>query len=164
MYEVYGAGGVGMLVEVLTDNLNRTAAQVRDIVKKGGGKMANPGSVLFKFRRCGIIYVSADKDQGDSVLLAAMDAGAEDVIEPGPHEAEEESDVYFKVVTPIEEHVGVLARLKEAGVTVDVESSGLEMLPTEKISPEPDAADVNNALVEKLLELDDVDAVYSNQM
>jgi hypothetical protein len=88
-YEVYGYGGVGLVLEVLTDNFNRAAATIRDVVKKGGAKMADSGSVLFNFKRAGVIYVKADSVKSDELLLAAMDAGAEDVLEP---EADEDED------------------------------------------------------------------------
>jgi transcriptional/translational regulatory protein YebC/TACO1 len=88
-FQVYGYGGVGLVLEVLTDNFNRAAATIRDVVKKGGAKMADSGSVLFNFKRAGVIYVKADSVKSDELLLAAMDAGAEDVLEP---EADEDED------------------------------------------------------------------------
>jgi hypothetical protein len=80
---------VGLVLEVLTDNFNRAAATIRDVVKKGGAKMADSGSVLFNFKRAGVIYVKVDSVKSDELLLAAMDAGAEDVLEP---EADEDED------------------------------------------------------------------------
>lgn len=79
------------MLEVLTDNFNRAAANIRDVVKKGGAKMANSGSVLFNFKRAGVIYVKADEVTGDDLLLSAMDAGAEDVLEP-LHDDEDDSE------------------------------------------------------------------------
>lgn len=90
--QVYGYGGVGLVLEVLTDNHNRAAATIRDVVKKCGAKMADSGSVLFNFKRAGVIYVRADKVEADDLLLAAMDAGAEDVIEPPPPNQEDDED------------------------------------------------------------------------
>jgi len=90
--QVYGYGGVGLVLEVLTDNHNRAAATIRDVVKKSGAKMADSGSVLFNFKRAGVIYVKSDKVEADDLLLAAMDAGAEDVIEPSPPDEEDDEE------------------------------------------------------------------------
>lgn len=90
--QVYGLGGVGLVLEVLTDNNNRAAANIRDVVKKGGGKMADPGSVLFNFKRTGVVYVKTGDISSDDLLLAAMDAGAEDVLEPEVDEDEDDEE------------------------------------------------------------------------
>ncbi|CAI7804578.1 unnamed protein product [Closterium sp. NIES-53] len=81
--DVYGLGGVGIVVDVLTDNNARAAATVRDVVRKGGAKMADPGSVLFNFKREGVLAVPAATADPDEVLVVAVDAGADDVINPG---------------------------------------------------------------------------------
>ncbi|MCO5588970.1 hypothetical protein L7F22_042934 [Adiantum nelumboides] len=166
VYEAYGFGGIGILIEVLTDNSNRAAANVRDVVKKSGCKMADAGSVQFNFKKAGVVSVKADKVDGDSLLSAAMDAGAEDVVEPTYYEDEDlqnSSDKYYKVVTPLEQFAMVSKRLQEAGIPVDMECSGLEFIPNAIFEPDDEAIELNKALMEKLLELDDVDAVYSNQ-
>ncbi|KAL2652325.1 hypothetical protein R1flu_020453 [Riccia fluitans] len=164
-YEVYGLGGVGLVLEVLTDNNNRAAATIRDVVKKGGGKMADLGSVLFNFKRTGVIYVKAEGLSSDDLLLAAMDAGAEDVLEP--EEDEEDKDEKearcFKVLVPVDQFFTVNQKLKVAGIQVDDDNSGLELFPVATVEPDDEALDMNRALMEKLLDLDDVDAVYSNQ-
>ncbi|KAG0562459.1 hypothetical protein KC19_9G148300 [Ceratodon purpureus] len=165
-YEVYGYGGVGLVLEVLTDNHNRAAATIRDVVKKSGAKMADSGSVLFNFKRAGVIYVKADKVEADDLLLAAMDAGAEDVIEPSaPDEEDDEDDEekYLKVITPMDQFASVRAGLQEAGIPFDADISGLELIPVSEIEVDDEAVDLNKALMDKLLELDDVDAVFSNQ-
>ena len=87
---------MGIIIEVLTDNLNRTAANVRDVVRKSGCKMADPGSVLFNFRKAGVVNVRADKVEGDALLAAAMEAGAEDVVEPTFYEDEDPEDLSEK--------------------------------------------------------------------
>ena len=87
---------MGIIIEVLTDNLNRTAANVRDVVRKSGCKMADPGSVLFNFRKAGVVNVRADKIEGDVLLAAAMDAGAEDVVEPTLYEDDDPNDLSEK--------------------------------------------------------------------
>eukprot|EP00249_Psilotum_nudum_P014990 c25107_g1_i1 orf=450-1613(-) len=166
-YEVYGFGGVGLVVDVLTDNCNRAAANVRDVVKKCGGKMADPGSVLFNFRRAGVMNVRSDKVELDDLLAIALDAGAEDVTEPSFYEDDDDedlSDKYYRVITPVEQYAAVSKKLQEAGISVDVEESGLELIPVATFEPDDEAIDLNKVLIGKLLELDDVDAVYSNQV
>ncbi|KAJ7524997.1 hypothetical protein O6H91_17G031500 [Diphasiastrum complanatum] len=165
-YEVYAFGGVGLVLEVLTDNANRTAALIRDAVKKGGGKMADPNSVLFNFKRAGIIYVRSDNVDGDKILLAAMDAGAEDVLEPPVYDEDEQDSEeykYYKIICSIQEYSDISLKLQEAGIPVDLDSSGLELIPLAAIEPDDEAVELNKELIEKLLEVEDVDAVYSNQ-
>ncbi|KAG6547593.1 hypothetical protein Mapa_011042 [Marchantia paleacea] len=163
-YEVYGLGGVGLVLEVLTDNNNRAAANIRDVVKKGGGKMADPGSVLFNFKRTGVIYVKTGDISSDDLLLAAMDAGAEDVLEPEVEEDEDDEETrYYKVLTPVEQFFTVSQQLKEAGIKIDSDNSGLELFPVVTVEPDDEALEMNKQIMEKLLDLDDVDAVYCNQ-
>jgi len=165
-YEVYGYGGVGLVLEVLTDNFNRAAATIRDVVKKGGAKMADSGSVLFNFKRAGVIYVKADSVKSDELLLAAMDAGAEDVLEPEADEDEDndkEEEKYFQVITSLDQFSVVRGSLQEAGVPFDADISGPQLIPITTVKTDDEALELNKVLTDKLLELDDVDAVYSNQ-
>lgn len=165
-YEVYGYGGVGLVLEVLTDNFNRAAATIRDVVKKGGAKMADSGSVLFNFKRAGVIYVKADSVKSDELLLAAMDAGAEDVLEPEADEDEDndkEEEKYFQVITSLDQFSVVRGSLQEAGVPFDADISGPQLIPITTVKTDDEAMELNKVLTDKLLELDDVDAVYSNQ-
>ncbi|CAM6051027.1 unnamed protein product [Sphagnum compactum] len=165
-YEVYGYGGVGLVLEVLTDNFNRAAATIRDVVKKGGAKMADSGSVLFNFKRAGVIYVKADSVKSDELLLAAMDAGAEDVLEPEADEDEDndkEEEKYFQIITSLDQFSVVRGSLQEAGVPFDADISGPQLIPIMTVKTDDEAMELNKVLTDKLLELDDVDAVYSNQ-
>jgi YebC/PmpR family DNA-binding regulatory protein len=166
-YEVYGFGGVGIVLEVLTDNNNRAAANVRDVVKKSGGKMAEKGSVLYNFKRAGVIAVKSSAEAtGDDIMLAAMDAGAEDVLEPSEDDEDDEDgagEKYYKILTPVDEFWTVTQKLKEAGLPVDTDNSGLELFPTAMIKPDDEAEELNRVMMEKLLDLDDVDAVSSTQ-
>ncbi|URD91743.1 hypothetical protein MUK42_01581 [Musa troglodytarum] len=91
-YEVYGFGGVGMVVEVLTDKVTRSVAAVRGIIKDSGAKLADPGSILFKFRRVRVVNIKANAADKDQLLSIALDAGAEDVIEPAEDEDDLEED------------------------------------------------------------------------
>eukprot|EP00271_Cylindrocystis_brebissonii_P006971 TRINITY_DN19993_c0_g1_i1.p1 TRINITY_DN19993_c0_g1~~TRINITY_DN19993_c0_g1_i1.p1 ORF type:complete len:377 (-),score=45.34 TRINITY_DN19993_c0_g1_i1:78-1208(-) len=164
-YEVYGIGGVGIVLDVLTDNNARAAATVRDVVKKSGGKMADPGSVMFNFQRCGVLAIPAEGTDADSLLLAAMDLGADDVEEPQPKDPDDEHEgpPRYRVVTTVESYLTVRSKLEEAGFQIDANNSGLELLPVAYVEPDEEAHDLNEAMIEKLLELDDVDAAYSNQ-
>eukprot|EP00897_Mesotaenium_endlicherianum_P008019 jgi/Mesen1/7245/ME000373S06316 len=149
--------------EVLTDNNARAAANVRDVVKKGGGKMADPGSVMFNFNRCGVIALPVDKISADALLEAAMDAGGDDVLEPEPAEEDDDLPLFYKVLTSLEDYTSVRQKLQEQGLPIDADHSGLELVPTAHVEPDDEARDLNEIIMERLLELDDVDAVYSNQ-
>ncbi|XP_043723539.1 probable transcriptional regulatory protein At2g25830 [Telopea speciosissima] len=92
LYEVYGFGGVGIIVEVLTDKINRSVAAVREVVKDCGGKMADPGSIMFKFRRARVVNIKVTDADKDQLVAIALDAGAEDVIEPPIYEDDPEED------------------------------------------------------------------------
>ncbi|XP_002984129.2 probable transcriptional regulatory protein At2g25830 [Selaginella moellendorffii] len=168
IYEAYGFGGVGLVMEALTDNPNRAFASIRDVVKKSGAKMADSGSVMFGFKRAGVIAVRPGKVDADHLLLAAMDAGAEDLIGPEPcHEEDTDESAaeerHYKVVMPVEEFGAVKTKLSEAGISMDLESSGLEFLPVAPVEVDDEAMELNRALTDMLLELEDVDAVYSTQ-
>jgi transcriptional/translational regulatory protein YebC/TACO1 len=155
-YEAYGLGGVGLVVEILTDNLNRAAMSVRSAVTKAGAKMADPGSVLFNFERRGFVVLTGGEE--DAVFAAATDAGADDVT-PRPGGAPG-----WEVVTQVSAYGAVLAALRDAGLPLAGDLSGLRLVPLMRVDvADDDAFAANEALVEKLLELDDVDAVVSNQ-
>lgn len=151
MYEGYGPGGVAILVEVATDNKNRTYPDVRVAFSKNGGNMAEPGSVAFNFVRKGMIRV---KDAGDEVQLQAIEAGADDVYE----EAETGETVIY--TTPNE-----LAKVREA-----LKSAGLEIVEAEltyvpnanlEISDRETARKILN-LMDALEDLDDVTNTHTN--
>ncbi|EFJ25304.1 hypothetical protein SELMODRAFT_99602 [Selaginella moellendorffii] len=168
-YEAYGFGGVGIVVEVLTDNTNRASSFVRDVIKKSHAKMAASGSVLFNFKRAGVVAVKGNVDS-ESLLAVAMETGAEDVVEPeleddeSPEEKKNLVDVrYFKVITAMDDFGRVKAGLKDAGFSIDMDNSGLELVPTDLVEVDDEAMEMNRALIDKLLELEDVDAVYSTQ-
>ncbi|XP_074565628.1 putative transcriptional regulatory protein At2g25830 [Curcuma longa] len=164
-YEVYGFGGVGMVVEVLTDKVTRSVAAVRGVVKDCGAKLADPGSILFKFRRAQVINIKANTADKDQLLTIALDAGAEDVIEPTEYEDDSEEDrpdSYYKIVTSSENYSSILSKLRDEGVDFEPDN-GFELLPFNPIEVDDEAMDLNKDLISKLLELDDVDAVFSDQ-
>ncbi|XP_058074229.1 probable transcriptional regulatory protein At2g25830 isoform X2 [Magnolia sinica] len=164
-YEVYGFGGVGMVVEVLTDKINRSVAAVREVVKDCGAKMADPGSILFKFKRARVVNIKVTDADKDLLLAIALDSGAEDVIEPPNDEddpEEDRSERYYKVVSSAENYAAILSKLREGGIAFEPDN-GFELLPLAPIEVDDEAVDLNKELMSKLLELDDVDAVYSDQ-
>lgn len=158
VYEAYGPGGTGFIIEALTDNVNRTASDVRVAVTKGGGKMADVGSVLFNFQRVGLAMVNVSVGE-DAAFEAAMEAGATDC-EPA---ADDDGAVEgYRVLSSVEDYLTVSASLQSQGVAVDMEASGLVYVPLAKVDVDDAAFDANDAMLERLLAVDDVDAVYSN--
>uniref|UniRef100_A0A6M2F074 Transcriptional regulatory protein n=1 Tax=Populus davidiana TaxID=266767 RepID=A0A6M2F074_9ROSI len=165
IYEVYGLGGVSIVVEVSTDKIKRSVAVIREVVKDYGGKMADPGSVLFKFRRARVVNIKVTDADRDQLLGIALDAGAEDVIEPPTYEDdsdEDRSESYYKVVSPAENYAAILSKLREERISFETDN-GSELLPITTIEVDDEAVELNKVLMSKLLELDDVDAVYTDQ-
>jgi YebC/PmpR family DNA-binding regulatory protein len=151
MYEGYGPGGVAVLVEVATDNKNRTLPEVRTAFSKSGGNMAEPGSVAFQFSRKGVIRL---KGTGDELELQAIEAGAEDVFE----EPETGETV---VHTAPNELAKVRDALKEQGTEVVDAELSYEPNSTLEIS-DPETARKIIRLMDTLDELDDVTATHTN--
>jgi YebC/PmpR family DNA-binding regulatory protein len=150
-YEGYGPGGVALYLETLTDNRNRTAAEVRSAFTKNDGNLGESGSVAWLFERKGVLLVSGDVDE-DELMLAAADAGADDV--------ELEGSSYRVTCAPEQLHE-VRAALEEAGITI--ESAEPTMLPKTIVSVEDEAvARKVVRLMDALEDNDDVQAVYSN--
>ncbi|XP_024033933.1 probable transcriptional regulatory protein At2g25830 isoform X1 [Citrus clementina] len=163
---VYGYGGVSIVVEVLTDKITRSVAAVREVVKDCGGKMADPGSVMFKFSRARVVNIKVTDADKDQLLDIALDAGAEDVIEPPVNEDdtdEDRAERYYKVVSTSENYTDITTKLREAGIPFETDN-GSELLPITTIEVDDEAMELNKELISKLLELDDVDAVYTDQI
>ena len=152
MYEGYGPGGVALLIECLTDNRNRAAAEVRTIMSRDGGQMADPGSVAYNFSRKGVVSVSkADGLTEDDVLLAVLEAGAEEVIDRGGG---------FEVITDPSQLVEARKAIQEAGI--DYDAAEAEFLATVSVEPDLDGAKKVMALAEALEDCDDVQSVFTN--
>ncbi len=150
-YEGYAPGGVALLIDVLTDNRNRTGAEVRSVFTKFGGSMAEPGAVSWQFERKGTLLADRAAEEDDLMLLA-LDAGAEDLADDG---------AAWRITTPPTELHAVRTALEEGGVAV--ESSELTMLPTSTIPlDDGDAAKKVLRLIDALEENDDVQDVYAN--
>lgn len=150
-YEGYAPGGVAVLVDVLTDNRNRTASDVRFIFTKNGGKLGTSGSVAYLFDRKGVIMVPADGLDEDELMLAALDAGAEDVVQEGD---------YFRVTTEATDFMAVRGGLDEAGITY--EDANLSMEPQNTIDLDASTAKQTLRLIDALEENDDVQEVFAN--
>ncbi len=151
MYEGYGPNGVALLIECLTDNKNRAAAEVRTALSRNGGTLADPGSVAYNFARKGVIVVSGAGVGEDDVMLAALEAGAEEV-EPHPQG--------FEVITEAAALVPVRAALQAAGF--DYESADAEFVPSLKVEIDADTARKVFRLIDALEDSDDVQNVFSN--
>jgi YebC/PmpR family DNA-binding regulatory protein len=152
MYEGYGPNGVAVLVECLTDNRNRAASEVRVAVTRNGGTMADPGSVSYLFSRKGIIIVpKSDGVTEDDVLLAVLDAGAEEVNDLG--EA-------FEVMTEAGDLVEVRKALQAAGL--DYESADTEFVASVEVPLDAEGAAKIMRLVDALEDSDDVQNVFTN--
>ncbi|GJW67014.1 probable transcriptional regulatory protein [Tanacetum coccineum] len=150
VYEVYGYGGVGIIVEVSTDKINRSVARVREVVKDCGGKMADPGSIMFKFKRARVVNVKVTDADKDQLLNIALDAlGADDVM-------------YYKIVSSSDNYAEILSKLREEGIAFEPDN-GSELLPLTSIEADDEAKELNKELMADLLDLDDVDAVYTDQ-
>lgn len=147
-YEGYGPGGVGIIIEVATDNKNRTMPEVRHTLDKCGGRMADPGSVMFQFTRKGVIEIS---EKGEDALMTALDAGAEDA---------EETDDGIMIYTAAADLMKVRAALVEAGLNVT--TAELQYVPNNFVPVEGDNAEKLEKLLDAIDELDDVTAVHTN--
>jgi YebC/PmpR family DNA-binding regulatory protein len=151
-YEGYGPNGVAVIVEALTDNRNRTAADVRAAFTKHDGNLGGSGSVAWLFERRGLILVDADGVDEDDLTLAAAEGGAEDVERDGSS---------FRVTSAPENLTSVRETIEAAGLTVD--SSELTLVPKTTVSLEDEsAAKKTLRLIDALEENDDVHEVYAN--
>jgi YebC/PmpR family DNA-binding regulatory protein len=148
VYEAYGPGGVGIIIETATDNKNRTMPEVRSTLTKNGGRIAEPGSVMFQFARKGVIVVGA---LGEEALLTVLDAGAEDAIE------EEDGIIVYTDAKD-------LAKVREAIIAagLEVKDAELQYVSSSMVPVSGDTAEKVERLLEVLDDLDDVVAVHTN--
>jgi YebC/PmpR family DNA-binding regulatory protein len=151
MYEGYAPGGVALMIDVLTDNRNRTGAEIRNIFSKLGGSMAEPGAVSWQFQRRGVIITGDDVDE-DTIMMAAIEAGADDVIAEGGA---------FRVMTEPSVVYDVKAAVDEAGIEV---ISADSPMVADNLVPVTDTADAKAIvrILEALEDNDDVQDVFSN--
>ncbi len=150
-YEGYGPGGVAVYVEAMTDNRNRTVAEVRHAFTKNGGNLGTDGSVAYLFNKTGVISFGPDVDE-DQVMEAALEAGAEDVVS--------EDDGSLEVHTSVES----FADVKDALVDADLqpENAEVSMLPSTTVELDADTGSTVMKIIDTLEDLDDVQNVYTN--
>jgi YebC/PmpR family DNA-binding regulatory protein len=150
LYEGYGPGGVALLIEALTDNRNRTGADVRHALSKHGGNLGEPGSVSYLFDKQGVIVVDASRYDEDD-LIVAIDAGAEDIVR--------DEDVYEIITAP-----GDLVAVRDALTTAEIEIESADVTQRPKSRVPLDEADASKLmkLIDALEESDDVGAVHAN--
>jgi YebC/PmpR family DNA-binding regulatory protein len=150
LYEGYGAGGVALLVEAVTDNRNRTGSEIRHILTRHGGSLGEPGSVAYLFDKRGVVVVDASRYSEDD-LMGAIDAGALDI---------EQDDDVFEVITEPATLSAVREALTEAGV--EIESAELRQQPKTRVPVDDESAPQLLRLIDALEEQDDVDVVHAN--
>jgi len=150
-YEGYGPGGTAILLQVLTDNKNRTVSEVRSTFTKIGGSMAEAGAVSWQFEQKGVVVVSADEDQADELTMVAIDAGADDI---------ETVDTTLHAYSAPSDMEEIRRTLAESGA--EIESSELAMVPKNTIELDEKTAMQTLRLLDQLEELDDIQKVFSN--
>ena len=150
MYEGYGPNGVAVLIECLTDNRNRAASDVRVAMTRNGGSMADPGSVSYMFNRKGVVMVPKGELSEDDVLMAVLEAGAEEVIDLGEQ---------FEVISEATDLVAVRTALVDAGI--DYDSADPTFLASVNIELDEDGARQIFRLIDALEESDDVQNVWA---
>ncbi|MCH9634451.1 MAG: putative transcriptional regulatory protein [Chlamydiae bacterium] len=150
-YELYGHGGIGILVDGMTDNRNRFSSEIRIATNKRGGTIATPGSVQFNFDRKGIIQIEKKELDEEAVFAAAIDCGAEDF---------DQAEELFMVITAPEK----LYEVKEALASKDLNAleASITMIPKHFVDCDEETAKSNQALIDWLEDIEDVDLVYHN--
>ena len=147
-YEAYGPGGAGIIIEAATDNKNRTMPEERNTLSKNGGRMADPGSVMFQFARKGWIVTS---EKGEEAMMAALEAGAEDV---------EEAEDGLEIVTASSDLMKIRQALIDGGLTVT--EAELKYIPTNTLELSDEDGEKLGKLLDAIDDLDDVTAVHTN--
>ncbi len=153
IYEGYGPGGIGIIVEVTTDNKNRAASDVRSTFTKNGGNLATPGALQFNFTKQGQFIISTEKTTEDALMDVVLDAGAEDIRNNGD---------FFEVLCPVSAFNAVGEALEKAGI--ETEDSEIAWIPnSETVVTDPELAKKIVKLTDALDDLEDVQNVYSNE-
>jgi len=151
-YEGYGPGGVGIIIECLSDNRNRATGEVRSTLDRRGGNLASNGAVSWQFNKKGFITIEISATDEDTIFTVVTDAGADDM---------EINDGFYEITIPVENFEDVKKAIEDAGIKTNVNE--LTMLPssTVKIEKEKEAAALMR-LIDALEDLDDVQNVYAN--
>ncbi len=151
VYEGYGPAGVALMLEILTDNRNRTAGEVRKIFEKGGGNLGTTGCVAYNFQPRGQIFVSKNAVDEDTLMQTALDAGADDIVDDGES---------WQVLTEPTDYIAVKDAVDQA--SIDIESASVAQVPNTTVSTSGNDARKLLRLVEALEDHDDVQKVYAN--
>ena len=147
-YEAYGPAGIGIIIEIATDNKNRTLPEVRNALAKNGGRMADPGSVMFQFARKGVIEIL---EKGEEALLTALDCGAEDA---------NENEDGIEIITEAADLMKTRQALIDAGLTV--ENAELRYIANTSVPVSEEDAEKVDKLLNAIDDLDDVTNVFTN--
>lgn len=147
-YEAYGPAGIGIIIEVATDNKNRTMPEVRNVLSKNGGRMADPGSVMFQFAHKGVIEIT---EKGEEALMTALDCGAEDA---------NEGEDGIEIITEATDLMKVRQALIDAGLSVD--NAELRYIANTSVPVSEDDAEKVDKLLNAIDDLDDVTNVFTN--
>ncbi len=147
-YEAYGPAGIGIIIEVATDNKNRTMPEVRNVLSKNGGRMADPGSVMFQFARKGVIEIA---EKCEDALMTALDCGAEDA---------NEGEDGIEIITEATDLMKVRQALIDAGLSVD--NAELRYIANTPVPVSEDDAEKVDKLLNAIDDLDDVTNVFTN--
>lgn len=147
-YEAYGPAGIGIIIEIATDNKNRTMPEVRNALAKNGGRMADPGSVMFQFARKGVIEIL---EKGEEALLSALDCGAEDA---------NENEDGIEIITEAADLMKTRQALIDAGLTV--ENAELRYIANTSVPVSEEDAEKVDKLLNAIDDLDDVTNVFTN--
>jgi YebC/PmpR family DNA-binding regulatory protein len=150
-YEGYGPGGVAVLVDCLTDNKNRTVADVKHLFERYGGSLGEPGCVAYVFEKKGLIVIEKDKVEEDQLLDLALEAGAEDV---------KEEEAEFEVITNVSDFESVKKAIDDAGLPYTL--AEITMIPKNTVEVEGKKAQQILNLMQGLEDIDDVSHVYVN--
>jgi YebC/PmpR family DNA-binding regulatory protein len=150
-YEGYGPGGVALIIDAVTDNPTRTVAEIRHKMSRGGGNIGTPNSVAWMFEKKGQIYIESSRYDEDTLMEAALDAGAEDF--------RREDEQYIVTTTPTDFHA-VKGALEKKGIAS--QESEIAMIPKSTVKVEGKDAETLLKLIESLEELDDVQKVWAN--
>jgi YebC/PmpR family DNA-binding regulatory protein len=151
MYEGYGPNGVALLIECLSDNRNRAASDVRVAVTRNHGTMADPGSVSYLFNRMGVVIVPSDASTEDDIMMAVLEAGAQDVNDLG---------TAFEIISEATDVVAVRTALQASGI--EYESAEATFVPSMQVPIDADTARKMFQLIDALEDCDDVQNVYAN--
>ena len=147
-YEAYGPAGIGIIIEIATDNKNRTMPEVRNALAKNGGRMADPGSVMFQFTRKGVIEIL---EKGEEALMTALDCGAEDA---------NENEDSIEIITEAADLMKTRQALIDAGLTV--ENAELRYIANTSVPVSEEDAEKVDKLLNAIDDLDDVTNVFTN--